>query len=133
MYHIYLSGTIYKLHNISGTILVVLRIDISGTIYYNIDTKTSKGEFEMKDTKFYWNDDVTQWERVDRIQEYRGIKIETLTVHPDSFDSRDRHREYRLTTPDGKVSYHSINKRRGGNIKDLKMWIDFRLKYYGAL
>lgn len=78
--------------------------------------------------KYVWNEIFYQWERVDRVQYYRGFKIETLSTH----DDRDRpiyHREYRTTYPDGKVVYTRINKRRGGNIADLKQYIDFKLKY----
>ena len=75
---------------------------------------------------FHWNPEMCEWQRTDKVQEYRGIKIETITTHDDS-DKPRFHREYRMTYPTGKVSYFRINKR-GGNIKDLKFFIDIKLK-----
>lgn len=80
------------------------------------------------DNLYHWNERYYQWERVNRVQEYRGCKIETLSVHDDS-DDPVYHREYRTTYPSGKVVYTRINKREGGNIKDLKEYIDFNYKY----
>lgn len=74
------------------------------------------------ENKYHWNEDTHCWERVDHVQEYRGHKIETITWHMD--DHWDRHREYRVTFPSGRVSSWGINKR-GGNIRNLKDWIDF--------
>lgn len=81
--------------------------------------------------KFIYNEEMYQWERVDRVQEYRGVQIETLTIHNDYYDPKDRvnHREYRVTYPSGKIIYTRINKRPGGNINDLKSYIDFKIKY----
>lgn len=76
--------------------------------------------------QFQWNPEMHEWQRTDRVQEYRGIKIETITTHDDT-DRPRFHREYRLTFPTGKESYFRINKR-GGNIKDLKFYIDIKLK-----
>ena len=77
--------------------------------------------------KFTYNDQSHAWERVDRIQNYGGCKIETVTYHADYFGA-DNSREYRVTWPDGHQSVFGINKR-GGNIKELKKYIDFKAKY----
>lgn len=81
----------------------------------------------MAITQFQHNDEMYQWERVDRVQTYRGIKIETLTSHADGGTHPQNHREYRVTWPDGHTSYFPINKRPGGNISDLKTYIDHKL------
>ena len=80
--------------------------------------------------KFIYNDEMHQYERVDRVQEYKGIVIETITYHRDYIDPRQRrnHREYRLTYPNGETSIFPINKR-GGNIEELKSYIDFKEKH----
>lgn len=78
--------------------------------------------------KYIYNESYFQWERVDRIQEYKGNTIETITSHGD-YANAPNHREYRVTFQDGHTTYFPINKRPGGNIKDLKMWLDYRAKY----
>ena len=80
------------------------------------------------ENKYTWNEEFYQWERVERVQEDKGCKIETLRTHDDS-DDPVYHREYRTTYPSGKVTHTFINKRAGGNIKDLKEYIDFKVKY----
>lgn len=80
------------------------------------------------DNLYHWNKEYYQWERVDRVQEYRGCRIESLSTHDDS-GRKIYHRWYRTTYPDGHVTYTMINKREGGNIKDLKEYIDFKIKY----
>lgn len=82
----------------------------------------------MEYNKYTWNEEFYQWERLERVQEYKGCKIETLRTHDDS-DDPVYHREYRTTYPSGKVTHTFINKRAGGNIKDLKEYIDFKVKY----
>ena len=77
---------------------------------------------------YQWNEEYQEWQRVDRVQEYKGCIIETLSTHDDS-SNPIYHREYRTTYPSGKVVYTRINKRAGGNIKDLKLYIDFKIKY----
>lgn len=81
--------------------------------------------------KFFYNDETHAWERVDRTQDYKGVKIETITYHND-YDFAENHREYRVTYPSGRVAHFPINKRAGGNIKDLKAYIDFKIKYNKA-
>ena len=76
---------------------------------------------------FHWNESSCQWERVDRVQTYKGLKIETVIYHGD-WHYADNHREYRVTRPDGSTFVFGINKQ-GGNIKRLKSYIDFKLKY----
>ena len=77
---------------------------------------------------YQWNKEMYQWERVNRVQEYRGVKIETLSTHDDS-ENPTYHREYRITYPSGRITYRRINKRECGNITDLKKYIDFKIKY----
>lgn len=72
---------------------------------------------------YQWNEEVSQWERVDRTQEFMGCTIQTLSVHGDYYGAQN-HREYKITWPDGHISYHTINKRSGGNIADLRWWIE---------
>lgn len=79
------------------------------------------------ENKFRWNEDRMRWERVDRVQEYRGHKIETVTWHYDDCKYWETHRDYRITKPSGKVICWGINKR-GGNIKALKEYIDFNIE-----
>ena len=83
--------------------------------------------------QFQHNEEMHQWERVDRVQEYKGHTIETITCHGEYSDPLNikNHREYRVTSPDGRVSYRRINKREGGNIKDLMEYIDFKERYGG--
>ena len=80
------------------------------------------------DNKFQWKEELSRWERVDRVQEYRGHKIETVTWHYDNSKYWETHRDYRVTFPSGRDAIFGINKR-GGNIKSLKEWIDFNIKY----
>lgn len=79
------------------------------------------------ENKYHWNEDRSRWERVDRVQEYRGHKIETVSWHYDgSWD--EPHRDYRVTFPSGRETCWGINKR-GGNIKSLKEYIDFNIEH----
>ncbi len=77
--------------------------------------------------KYHWKQDRRRWERVDRVQEYRGHKIETVSWHYDG-EYSESHRDYKLTTPSGQVSCWHINKR-GGNIKALKEWVDYNIDH----
>lgn len=77
--------------------------------------------------KFIYNEEFYRWERDGRTQEYRGVKITTVEYHQ-GVHGADNHREYRLEYPDGKVTYFPINKR-GGNIANLKSYIDYKIKY----
>lgn len=77
--------------------------------------------------KYHWHSDYYRWERVDRVQNYRGCEICTISTHDDDHHPLSYHREYRVTYPSGKTNYWRINKKPGGNIKDLKEWIDFKI------
>lgn len=79
------------------------------------------------ENKYQWNEDRKRWEKVTRVQEYRGHKIETVSWHYDEIWD-EPHRDYRITFPSGCVSCFHINKR-GGNIKSLKEWIDFNIEH----
>lgn len=80
--------------------------------------------------KYHWNEKHQQWERIDREQEYRGIRIISITYHWETLDPLNirNHRMYRLIWPDGHESEFGINKR-GGNIKDIKEWLDFKARH----
>lgn len=76
----------------------------------------------------HFNEKLHQWERLDRVQEYKGVKIETIHAHNDvdCFSKyRYQTRFYRITYKDGRTWDMTINKR-GGNIKGLKEYIDFK-------
>lgn len=79
------------------------------------------------ENKFYFNEDNHQWERIDRVQKYKGVVIQSITYHFD-YHGAENHREYRLIYPDGRTGVFGINKR-GGNIKEIKFYIDFNRKY----
>ena len=79
--------------------------------------------------KYHWIEERKQWERVDKIQTYRGHEIATISYHRDwLLTPPEHHRAYRVTFPSGRVSTWDINKR-GGNIKALKKWIDFNIEH----
>ena len=78
--------------------------------------------------KYHWNEDRAQWERVDKVQTYRGCEIATVSYHRDwVLTPPDNHRGYLVTYPSGVQHLWGINKR-GGNINRLKEWIDFKIK-----
>ena len=74
--------------------------------------------------KFTYNREMYQWERIDRVQEYKGIEIKTVTYYMDGRPKR-RHREYQYNI-NGNDRYLGIDKR-GGNIKTVKELIDREL------
>ena len=76
--------------------------------------------------KYHWNEDRYQWERVDRVQTYRGHEIATVSTHDEGWNVC--HRAYIVTFPSGRQSYFGIDKR-GGNIKNLKTWIDGNIEH----
>ena len=78
--------------------------------------------------KYHWNEENYQRERVERVQNYNGHEICTISTHDDNHNRYSYHREYRITFPSGRVSNWRINKR-GGNIKALKEWIDFNIDH----
>ena len=68
------------------------------------------------------------WERIDRVQKYKNHTILSVTFHYDSDMERlIRHRIYRVIKPNGDSFEFYINKR-GGNIKELKKYIDLKEK-----
>ena len=78
--------------------------------------------------KFHWSEDRHRWERIDRVQNYKGHEIASVTWHYDNGKYWETHRDYRITFPSGRVSCFGINKR-GGNIKALKEYIDFNIAH----
>ena len=79
------------------------------------------------DGLFHWQESRHQWERVERVQYYNGVKIESITSHGD-WDGARNHRAYLLTYQDGRTALFGINKR-GGNIKEIKQYLDIKSKY----
>ena len=78
------------------------------------------------DGLFHFNDDLHRWERVDSIREYKGCIIELVTHHRDwVLKVPENHREYKITFPDGHSSFFGSLKR-GGDLKSLKDFIDFK-------
>lgn len=74
--------------------------------------------------KFTYNREACTWERIDRVQEYRGIEIKTVTYYIEGCP-KYRHREYQYSM-NGTDYCFGIDKR-GGNIKELKELIDRKL------
>jgi len=70
-----------------------------------------------------------RWERVDRVQEYRGCTIKSVTYHMEYINPFKvvNHREYQITFPDGHTGYFPMN-RRDGTIAGLKHWIDLKFR-----
>ena len=79
------------------------------------------------DGKYHFNEDYCWWERAEKEQEYKGIKIISVTTHGD-FENAPRHRYYIVIWGKNNESIYPINKR-GSNIKSLKQYIDFKQKY----
>lgn len=75
--------------------------------------------------KYHWNEERYQWERVDRVQQYRGHEIASIATHDANW--KHSHRAYIVTRPSGRSFYYEINKR-GCNMKNLKEWIDFNVE-----
>ena len=91
-----------------------------------VGIRSKKHRKENAMEKYKYNEETYQWERIDREQTYKGVKIQTITYHADGYGQKN-HREYRVTWLDGRESWFGINKR-GGNIKELKEYIDFKTK-----
>ena len=83
-----------------------------------------------QDGKYHWNKESFQWERLDRVQEYKGCIIRSITYHSEWNDPMKirNHREYRITFPDGHEGWFGSFKK-GGSLKELKDFIDFKEKY----
>lgn len=79
------------------------------------------------DGKYHYNKRFFTMERADREQHYKGVRIVSVTSYTEG-DYDHKHRYYEVTYPNGDVSMWGINKR-GGNITDLKAYIDFKIKY----
>lgn len=72
------------------------------------------------------HDGYDLWERIDRIQKYKNYTILSISFYYDSYRERPiKHRIYRVIKPSGDSFDFDINKR-GGNIKELKEYIDFK-------
>lgn len=78
------------------------------------------------DGKYHYNPEYFTMERADREQTYKGVRIVSVTSYVEG-DYAHRHRYYEITYPNGKVTIIGINKR-GGNITELKDYIDFKIK-----
>ena len=77
------------------------------------------------DGKYHYNEEMYSWERADREQWYKGIKIVSVTYHYEWCS--DNHRFYECTWKDGTTSSFRMNKRF--TFQDLKNYIDFKEKY----
>ena len=78
------------------------------------------------ENKYHYNEEMYAWEKIVKVQYYKGTKIESISSHADYFNA-PHHRFYRVTWLDGHVSDFGIDKR-GGNIKELKAYIDFKTR-----
>lgn len=82
------------------------------------------------DVLFHWNCDRMRWERLNRTIFYRGCVLRSVIYHYDCSDPCKivNHREWRITFPDGHESgFGSV--KRGGDLKSLKEYIDFKIKH----
>ena len=77
------------------------------------------------DGKYHWNKDYWQYERADKVQMYKGVKIISIKTHPEG--SIEGGRYYEVTWPDGHVG--SWRMKKGHSLKTLKEYIDFKAKY----
>lgn len=82
------------------------------------------------DGLFHWNAEMFAWERLNRTLTYKGCVFRSVTYHHDYNDPLQivNHREWRITFPDGHEG-HFGSVKRGGSLKDLKEYIDFKEKY----
>ena len=77
------------------------------------------------DGKYHWNSKYWQYERADRVQTYKGVKIVSIKTHPEG--SIEGGRYYEVTWPSGRVS--SWGMKKGYNLKTLKEYVDWKIKY----
>lgn len=76
------------------------------------------------DGLFHYNEKSYCWERAEKEQLYKGVRIVTITYHADWTSSpRPNHRMYEYTYPNGETHTMDIDKR-DGNIKTVKYLID---------
>ena len=82
------------------------------------------------DGLFHWNAKAYCWERLNRTITYKGCVFRSITYHYDYVDPCKivNHREWFITFPDGhESSFGSV--KRGGSLKALKDYIDFKEKH----
>ena len=72
------------------------------------------------DGKYHYNQEMCEWERTDKVQNYKGATIYSITSHYD--ECTRRHRFYEVVE-EGRTWTFDINKR-GGNIETVKWLID---------
>lgn len=82
------------------------------------------------DGLFHWNAKMFSWERLNRTIKYKGCVLRSVTYHSDYSNPLqiETHREWRITFPDGHEG-HFGSVKRGGSLKDLKEYIDFKEKH----
>lgn len=86
-------------------------------------TYEKQNKFHSKDMDGY-----IVWERVDKVREYKGLIILTITSYIETLINRyGRHRFYRVIFEDGHELEFDINKR-GGNLKNLLWYLDKKLE-----
>lgn len=74
------------------------------------------------DGKYHWNPELWEYERAEREQAYKGVKIVFLETHMEGHTEESRY--YELTWPDDLVALWVI--RKGHGLKELKEYIDRR-------
>ena len=82
------------------------------------------------DGLFHWNNERYKWERLNRTIYYRGCVLRSVTHHAERRFPHDNenHKEWYITFPDGHESAFGSVKR-GGDLKSLKEYIDFKIKH----
>lgn len=82
------------------------------------------------DGLYHWNPKCSAWERLNRTIQYKGCTFRSVTYHLDYTNPKDivNHKEWRITFPDGSEG-HFGSVKRGGSLKELKEYIDFKEKY----
>jgi hypothetical protein len=82
------------------------------------------------DGLFHWNEEFHTWERLNRTINYKGCVLRSVTYHRDWVNPKDcvNHKEWRITFPDGHEG-HFGSVKRGGSLKELKEYIDFKEQY----
>ena len=92
--------------------------------------RTDETYYIPADGLFHWNGERYAWERLGRTIKYKGCVLRSITYHWDYNDpcKIENHREWRITFPDGhEAQFGSV--KRGGSLKDLKDYIDFKARY----
>lgn len=92
----------------------------------------AQGYYIPKDGLFHWDADSFSWIRLNREINYKGCVLRSVTYYYDYSDPLkiEKHREWRITFPDGHEGQFGSVKR-GGSLKDLKDYIDWKIEHGG--